>query len=441
MSIRLADGEAIAAGSPAWLENKIVGLNGALFCRFEKIGRQNYLLFVLLVSVFATAALVYLRNFPQPILSSIALPPFFRDYPKYILAFPIFLLALGPILLGLEKTNRTLSTFVVAVISILFFYFQNTLLAYAPTLLAYAVCVVAVFATSTRRPSIRIGALLVTVLICLFAGSFLFAAPVIVFFLRSLSFGIVEQGATETEFSFRNRLSLQYVVSPLTFFFMMPLRIVEFEQAAIEVRKSNVLQGFVDILIGLLAFALCSVFFSLTKEFAFAGPLNLLGGIRMSLGYFLCSWGFFRLACGSGRWLGLTLSDGSHFAILATSPMESWKRWSLYLYDWMRAAIFIPIFRRTNISLIAFLGSFSILFLLHFADYLPSMIFPHGSAETLSSQRQWVLKNSIYFLSLGLLVYGASGFAKYWPSAKRNSGWIGIVVVQVLLGICHLVLL
>ncbi len=436
--------ESVSSGSPIWLEGKIGALNDAFFSRFERVSRKYYLAFLLTVSICALAAFAGVQSNPhlfQIVFPQEGLPPFFRSYPQYILTFPMFLLVLGPIFQMLDKLDRALSTGIFALLSILFFHFQKTLPAFAPTLMAYVASVIVVFLTSRNTQPIRVIALLTITAICLFTTPIFFAAPVVVFYLRSLTFGIVEQTTTGTEFSFKNRLSIQYVLSPITFFFMMPLKVVEFEPVEFEQRRTNTLRGFVDIVIGIFAFVLCSHFFKVTNDFATKSPANIFGGIRMSLGYFACSWGFFRIACGSGRWMGMTLSDGSHFAILATSPMDSWKRWSTYLYDWMRATTFIPVFRRTKIPAVAFLASFLVLFLLHFADLFPNLVFQRGGADLLSLQQQWVLKNLVYFLSLGLLLYAASKFGKYWPSGKKTVGWLGVVVVQILLGVCHLVLL
>ncbi|MBL7687763.1 MAG: hypothetical protein JNJ49_06990, partial [Bdellovibrionaceae bacterium] len=221
----------------------------------------------------------------------------------------------------------------------------------------------------------------------------------------------------------KNPSAITYALSPITFFFMMPFKVSDFSSTSVEKRIMNSISGFTDIIMGLLAYFFCSVVFRETQTIENSSDVSILvlRCFRLSLGYSLCSWGFFRLAVGSGRWLGYDLSDGSRFALLATSPAEMWKRWSTHLYDWTVGVVFVPMYRRLPIAIAAFTVSFFVLFLLHYSDGLTELFWysPTGTATT-----SVTLKGLIYFQSLGLVIYASSIFPNIWPQEQRRSGWL-----------------
>ena len=267
----------------------------------------------------------------------------------------------------------------------------------------------------------------------------LFSTPIFLA-IRAFGLSVAEQDANprgqRRVLSLPDPRILEYALSPLTLFYYQPVRLAQFLVG--EDLSRTMLSGLCDLILGTAALFASVLFFRRTN---FASPDFLaffISGLKLSFGYFLWSWGMFRTGVGAGRWLGYDLPDASRFALLATSPLESWRRWSTYLYDWMRSLLFFPVVRRSGSALLAVLLSFLVLFFLHFPESVAKLVFWEVKPN---AANLWRVDNFLYFMAQGLLVYFAMLAKNRWPSPAKRSGWWGVLVTQALLGLTHSVLL
>ena len=145
--------------------------------------------------------------------------------------------------------------------------------------------------------------------------------------------------------------------------------------------------------------------------------------------------GLTRLGYSVARLLGYDLAPPTNYAILASDPLERWKRWNLYYYDWFLTYIFLPISRKTRSPLFAVLIVFALNFILHNQAWVTQGLF---SRTFLNSQNSILLRNEFVFYVLqGLSVYVGFIFRKTWPSDSQIAGWWGVLLTHFLMAACH----
>ena len=434
--------------SPAWLEQKIRSLNNRVFASVLAVAEKAPFLFLSIVSLLAVA-FFYLR----PSVLSEIVPFLTREHASWmgLKIWPIiFLITLGPFL---WLARRATSMWVTALVSLATFGF---LFLDAPNIISgftricaigatYLVLVVPLLLTEEWPFFVKIIYLVSGVLALNVAEAITlhvyprsiydFAFSVTVRWIMPLSLGLLQQHVGGTRFSFKNKETLKYLFSPALFLIVLPVKSEDCKKSA-EV-LTTMLQGLADVVVGICAFGLCALELSNWPQSNIHGGIYFLwlAGLRISLAHFFCCLGLFRFGSGVGRWLGFALPDNSCFAILATSPVDSWKRWSTYLYNWMLVAIFIPLQRRIKFVSVVFILTFIGLFLLHRSLGVVNLIVFHDLRP--KSQR-WLLQLFLFFTAHGSLMYFCFRTKALWPNGSRITGWFGVLTTQILLGFVHI---
>jgi hypothetical protein len=136
---------------------------------------------------------------------------------------------------------------------------------------------------------------------------------------------------------------------------------------------------------------------------------------------------------GISRMLGVQSVDGTHFAPLAKSPLEYWKRDGVYPYQFALRFVFFPTLRIFKNPAFALFVAASV-FLLNrtlFQGLLLTPLHQFASTELQSLPHTLNLyRVPIYYLSILLTV-------KFWFSAKSlemsaSRAWLGIVLTHLL---------
>jgi hypothetical protein len=190
--------------------------------------------------------------------------------------------------------------------------------------------------------------------------------------------------------------------------------------------KRVFLQGLGNILTG-LALIMLSGWFS-------PGRAGYASGYGTYPFIFFSTWGVLRIAVGIGQALGFPLTSPFYFPLLATDPVQHWKRWNTYFYRWYRAFIFFPVIRRTNSALLAMVLIFAANYYLHVAQYLFLPLFLEPVPPPL---RNYLHTSFYFFLAHAALIYICLVTARFWPSGRSRRGWLGVGATNMAMVAIH----
>lgn len=443
----------IQKGSPLWVEMKLLSLykviSESLIIFFGKFP-VVFFAFVALIAGYASYCYPQIRHFMCPPQLELSL---YEPWVKSRMWPIVFLYCLGPLIWFLRKKSDFYNSIVFAAISMAFVFFNSARFSFGVFRIgdfatSYLFLVLPMLTLLKKQSGKKIALMILSTIFLVFlevfirreigsvrrAASFLptgrLVIPLILIVLEYKSYGWTLR--------LKDFKLLSYLFSPVLFLHPQPIPISRWHRK--EDQFPAMFQGFVDLLACSAAFFICAILLLHVHVRQDLHPLLqlFLDGTKLSLSYLFGSFGVFRLAVGLGRWLGYNLPDATNFAILATSPLESWKRWSIYLYNWMFIVTFLPVLRKTKSNTLAVSFSFLVLFLTHFPNILPNLVvWSHTPFE----RKVWLIKNLLFFLSHGLLIYLSLRFKNAWPESSRLNGWWGVIANRILLGCVHAVLL
>ena len=158
----------------------------------------------------------------------------------------------------------------------------------------------------------------------------------------------------------------------------------------------------------------------------------LLYGFLNYLYFFAGSYAWIVMPVGLARWWGWNIPDGAHYPLLAVNPMERWRRWNIYYYNWFYKFIFIPSYRWTRSVFVAVILVFLATFFIHSGKLSYDLLF---FDPEVFRKRFFVLVS--FFVGHGLIVYLGLKFPSIWPSNASPKGWLGIIAVLFLMSILH----
>lgn len=165
-----------------------------------------------------------------------------------------------------------------------------------------------------------------------------------------------------------------------------------------------------------------------------------LAGVERYLQYYFGSCVILYCASGSLRLMGLAIHDPEDWPLFAASPVDRWRRWTVYQYQWLIAFVFLPIQRRVGGVFLPILGSFLFSFVSHVDfDLLYFFLYLAGKLPVLPIEISVVLKSKLLFFSLhGLAVYLFLKIPSLAMNEEKRSGWMGVVGVFLLMSLIHL---
>ena len=132
-------------------------------------------------------------------------------------------------------------------------------------------------------------------------------------------------------------------------------------------------------------------------------------------------------------WCGIKLPDPYQLPLLAATPQDRWRRWNTYFYEWFFKFIYLPMYRRTASLAASIFVVFVVTFLLHASRYSDLWLL---DVETYPSLRN-MSRKYLFFMAHGILVYLGIKYSHLWPSENKPSGWIGVLVMLVVMSFIH----
>lgn len=431
-------------GSPLWFEHLLASWNKKIFSGFVKMAEKSVIFSFLLIAALSLLALIYRFEIIEQLFPKNYQTFFHAPWTQNRIWTFIYLYLFGYFI----WLRRAASELVTALLfsGFVFVYWlaaydepQTGLFQIFNILLIYIFMALPLFYLHKYNLKYQILFLIFVAFVEVYltyalkqtgfqAGSSLAFRAFIPF-----SFLALEHQLKANTLFFDNSKTTSYVFSPVTFLSFTPVKTQDWKKSD-DVFKTMML-GFVDTLVALFGFYMCTLILKHFPRFQAGGIIDYwLAGLRLSLAYFFSSWAIFRAGTGIGRWFGYALPDPSHFALLAVNPIESWKKWSTYLYEWMKYVLFLPSLRFTKSIFIAFVFTFGAMFVLHYSNALPNILA--WDFQSLG-QKYWLIGNLFFFLSQGFLVYLTSLTRAWWPAAHRRNGWWGVLMTQILLGVTH----
>jgi hypothetical protein len=233
-----------------------------------------------------------------------------------------------------------------------------------------------------------------------------------------------------------NRETMSLFFHPTLFFYILPLSQQDLRHQVDF--KIHFASAFL-ILIRVIAFkAMNMPLEKILFEFANTNAgfnLKTLGyGWLTYLDFFLFSYASLNLGIVVGRCLGLGLEEGTHFALLATTPLERWRRWNSYYYAWLFRFVFIPVFRAKRNWLLAIQIVFLATFFLHASRGVAIgglAHFPHALTINLILQLA-------FFQAHGVAVYLSHFFPKWSQDPHSRASWVGVGTTHLMMAVVHI---
>jgi hypothetical protein len=153
------------------------------------------------------------------------------------------------------------------------------------------------------------------------------------------------------------------------------------------------------------------------------------------LDFFLFSFAGTNLGIVLGRWLGWNLGDATDFSLLATSPLERWRRWNTYFYGWLFRFVFVPVYRRRANMFLSIQLVFLVTALLHVSRLIVTCFLLGLPAIP----TQIALAHFAFFQIHGLVVYGTYYFPGWMQNAHSRKGWYGVVSTHLIMAAVHII--
>lgn len=194
------------------------------------------------------------------------------------------------------------------------------------------------------------------------------------------------------------------------------------------------LQGLFDFATGAIQLYIYMTLRQFEKVEMTYAPLDIsLLGAFYYLELFLKSSLLFRAVTGFARSIGFDLYDGFNFALLATSPMDRWTRWSIYYNRWLRDFIFFPLMVKTRQYFWPLIFTFFISFWLHSFSH-----FLRFGADHLYPSNLFMWRSKlVYYVLQVFVLYFSLKCSKFWPDGNSLRGWWGVLTTFWLMAGIH----
>lgn len=136
-----------------------------------------------------------------------------------------------------------------------------------------------------------------------------------------------------------------------------------------------------------------------------------------------------------GRLFGLRLAPGTHFALLATDPVERWRRWNAYYYAWLFRFVYVPVMRGARSEFLATQCVFFVTGLLHSGSAVALLLLPFAP----TSVESYVRHSFVFFQLHGLALFATRFFPLSFRDPRTGRGWLGVLLTWMLMALVHTV--
>lgn len=155
-----------------------------------------------------------------------------------------------------------------------------------------------------------------------------------------------------------------------------------------------------------------------------------LQGVYKYLYVYLVSWLGVLLPVCVGKFMGYNLLSPFQLPLLAASPIDRWRRWNTYIYDWFRMLVFYPLYKNTKSVALAVFCCFFITWYMSFGPYalmqIQGLDLNYNPFEKLT-----------FFGLQALLVYFNSEYKIKIFDGSKIIGWLGVIAMFCLMSIIH----
>lgn len=207
------------------------------------------------------------------------------------------------------------------------------------------------------------------------------------------------------------------VFNPTAFFFSLPVYTSQMQQSKANIPRGIVL-GLVTILhLWAMVFVAPHLATYNGTDTILSGPLGpfiwiyLVSYVTISSSYL-----YFRLS-------GYSVPDPFEIALLATSPLEKWRTWDTYMYNWMFQFIFVPLYKFFRKPEVPVIGVFAVVTLFHIG-YFGRHLLAFTHVERLQSTFG-------FYASQAFLVILAMKFPRLFLSKDNSACWRGVILTLI----------
>ncbi len=189
-----------------------------------------------------------------------------------------------------------------------------------------------------------------------------------------------------------------------------------------------------------LLFGVSSIFDFILAKISFSWIGYGLAGVERYLQYYFGSCIILYFFSASLRLTGFSIHDPEDWPLLASSPVDRWRRWTVYHYEWLMAFIFLPLQRQLGGVFVPIVGVFFFSFVSHVDfDLLFWILYLTGKIPFLPMEISLVLKSKLLFFSLhGLAVYLYLRLPFLCMKEHKCIAWLGVLAVFILMSLIHL---
>lgn len=240
--------------------------------------------------------------------------------------------------------------------------------------------------------------------------------------LRPASFLLPALTLLNSGIEFKTRLTAFFFPAQWIFTVALPLQALEGQVVSAKLRAQAILDA-------VIAFSLFATLYLFWK--AGLAPGKGIGSAPTNyLFNFFSAWAIARLAVGCGRMLGFNLPDIFHFPLLATNPLELWRRWNSYFYRWAFSHVYLPVLQKSASAFAGIAAVFGCVFFTH--EMVDVAYLALGSA-TWKPYALLLYPFAVHFF----LVSGAAATLRWWPQFSSRYGWIGVGLTHAGMLVAH----
>jgi len=140
-----------------------------------------------------------------------------------------------------------------------------------------------------------------------------------------------------------------------------------------------------------------------------------------------------RLAFAAFLLFGFELKPPSETAFFAVNPWERWRRWNVYLYDWMLNNVFLPVSRKTGSLALGIFAVFLLDFFFHNSHRI-NLMFYGGRHPSMNGA---LVTEVLFYTFHASAILLAVKTRRFWPSGDTLSGWFGVAATHFLMALVH----
>ncbi len=205
-----------------------------------------------------------------------------------------------------------------------------------------------------------------------------------------------------------------------------------------------IVKGIYDLHLALLLFFCLGAVPAVCNLFSWHSEILVIRilaeGTQKYIQFYFGAWLTLLLASGSLRLMGFSIHDPFDWPLLASSPIERWRRWTIYHYEWCMALVYLPLQRMFRSGFLSIMVVFLITYLMH--AYFYAIIFflkkLDFNAIVISPKMGAYVKDELVFYILnGLAVYVCFRFPKLIMDERKKSAWIGVIATFVIMSFIH----